>query len=139
MAPPTFSPAPIALPIPIAIVFKFYIIFRKLLSYFCADILIIKTMGFKKGHAKVGGRKKGEPNRATALTKATIAEMLQEYKSSGLMDSDFLKLEPKDRLMVAEKLMQYTMPKIQSVEVDVSENLRKKTIEDRLIELAEEL
>ena len=52
------------------------------------------------------------------------------------MDADFKALEPKDRMMIAEKLMQYTMPKIQSVEVDLSENLRRRTIEDKLIELS---
>jgi hypothetical protein len=64
--------------------------------------------------------------------------MLANYKDSGLMDSDFLQLDPKDRLAIAEKLMQYTMPKIQSVEVDLAEGLKKRTIEDKLLELSKE-
>lgn len=95
-------------------------------------------MTFKVGHKKMGGRKKDTPNKSTALTKAAIAEMLANYKDSGLMESDFLQLDPKDRLAIVEKLMQYTMPKIQSVEVDMSEGMRKRTIEDKLIELSNE-
>lgn len=93
---------------------------------------------YKTGRKKTGGRVAGTPNKVTALTKATIAQMLAEYKESGLMDSDFRQLDPKDRLAIAEKLMHYTMPKIQSVEVDLAEGLKKKTIEDKLIELSKE-
>lgn len=90
----------------------------------------------KKSRQKYGGRKAGTPNKVTSLTKAAIAELLTNYKETGLMDADFKALEPKDRMMIAEKLMQYTIPKIQSVEVDLSENLRRRTIEDKLIELS---
>jgi hypothetical protein len=96
------------------------------------------SKSFKSGRKKTGGRVAGTPNKITALTKATIAEMLANYKDSGLMDSDFLQLDPKDRLAIAEKLMQYTMPKIQSVEVDLAEGLKKRTIEDKLLELSKE-
>lgn len=95
-------------------------------------------MELKKGRKKTGGRVAGTPNKVTSLTKAAISQLLTNYKDSGLMDSDFRSLEPKDRMMIAEKLMQYTMPKIQSVEVDLSENMRKRTIEDRLLELSSE-
>lgn len=92
----------------------------------------------KKGRKKTGGRKAGTPNKVTSLTKAAITQLLTDYKETGLMDADFQALEPKDRMMIAEKLMQYTMPKIQSVEVDLGESLKKITIEDRLLELSQE-
>jgi hypothetical protein len=46
-------------------------------------------------------------------------------------------IDAKDRLIIAEKLMQYTMPKMQSTSVDISTE-HKKTIEDRLAELADD-
>lgn len=65
-------------------------------------------------------------------------KLLSEYSSSGLMSSDFAALEPKDRLAVAEKLMQYVMPKMQSTAIDLNATDGKKTIEDTLAELAGE-
>lgn len=87
---------------------------------------------------KTGGRKKGTPNKSTTLGKEVIVSLLSDYADSGLMTADFMALEPKDRLVIAERLMQYTMPKMQSTAVDLSAAGREKTIEDRLSELAGE-
>lgn len=87
---------------------------------------------------KTGGRKKGTPNKSTTLGKEVIVSLLTDYANSGLMTADFMALEPKDRLVIAERLMQYTMPKMQSTAVDLSAGDREKTIEDRLSELAGE-
>ena len=51
------------------------------------------------------------------------------------MVRDFMELEPKDRLIIAEKLMQYTVPKLQAVELSTEEG-KQLTIEERLIELS---
>ena len=85
---------------------------------------------------KTGGRQKGVPNKATVLGKDAIVGLLADYSNSGLMSSDFSALDPKDRLAIAEKLMQYVMPKMQSTALDISSGERKKTIEDTLAELA---
>jgi hypothetical protein len=53
------------------------------------------------------------------------------------MLADFTALEPKDRLAIAEKMMQYTMPKMQSTNVGITTE-GKKTIEDTLIALSQE-
>lgn len=87
---------------------------------------------------KTGGRKKGTPNKATTLGKEVIVTLLADYSESGLMTSDFMALDPKDRLLIAEKLMQYTLPKMQSTAVDITAGDREKTIEERLAELARE-
>lgn len=87
---------------------------------------------------KTGGRSKGTPNKATTLGKSAIVELLSDYSNSGLMASDFAMLEPKDRLLIAEKLMQYTMPKMQATSIDITDTERKKTIEDTLAELSGE-
>ena len=94
------------------------------------------TMTEPKKRKKYGGRTKGTPNKVTADMRATIKGLLDEYSGSGKMSSDFLTLNPKDRLMVAEKLMQYAIPKLQATTIDVSENAQK-TIEDTLLELSQ--
>lgn len=87
---------------------------------------------------KTGGRQKGSVNKVTAMTKAVISDLLSDYQDSGLMGSDFLALEPKDRFQCAEKMMQYIMPKMQSTAVDFNNKATKITIEQQLRELAED-
>ncbi len=89
--------------------------------------------GFEKGHKKMGGRVKGTPNKATSEIKSFISSFLDDYIGSGAMSSDFFNIEdPKDRLIIAEKLMQYTIPKMQNVAVDLSDESCTITIEDKL-------
>ena len=87
---------------------------------------------------KTGGRQKGVPNKATVLGKDAIVGLLADYSNSGLMSSDFAGLDPKDRLAIAERLMQYVMPKMQATAPDISDTGHKKTIEDTLAELTGE-
>jgi uncharacterized protein YeeX (DUF496 family) len=85
---------------------------------------------------KTGGRIAGTPNKATQLGKDTIMALLTSYRDSGMMDKDFAGIkDPRDRLMIAERLMQYIMPRMQSTSVDITADA-KKTIEDRLQELS---
>lgn len=86
---------------------------------------------------KTGGRQKGSINKTTKVTRTIINELLTDYQNTGKMSSDFLKLEPKDRLMVAEKLMQYVLPKLQSTAVDLTSNNTEITIEQKLIDLSQ--
>lgn len=85
---------------------------------------------------KTGGRKAGTPNKTTAITKQAISKIIDEYNSSGMMHSDLMGLEPRDRLDIAVKLMSYVLPKVQSVALDVSGSIENRTIEDKLTELA---
>lgn len=85
---------------------------------------------------KTGGRKKGTPNKATVLGKDIIVTLLSDYSASGLMAADFKALDPKDRLIIAEKLLNYALPKMQSAAVDLTSTARSQTIEDRLAALA---
>ena len=86
---------------------------------------------------KTGGRKPGSVNKTTALNKSIITQMLAQYNDSGLMSSDFLSLDAKDRITIAERLMQYVMPKIQAVDMNVAAEVKERTIEDKLIELSQ--
>lgn len=87
---------------------------------------------------RLGGRAKGTPNKTTAATKEVITNLLTEYSNNGTMSDDFDSLEPKERLAIAEKLMQYVMPKIQAVSVDLDSSVKKITIEQELMELSKE-
>lgn len=87
---------------------------------------------------KYGGRTKGTPNKTTVINRNIITSILSEYSESGQMRDDFDALEPKDRLTIAEKMMQYVMPKIQSVDIGLNGGESKITIEAQLKELAEE-
>lgn len=86
---------------------------------------------------KTGGRKAGTPNKTTAFSKSVIQEILSDYTSSELFRKDMEDLEPKDRLDIMVKLMAFTTPKPQSVDMSITSNM-PKTIEDTLKELSEE-
>lgn len=79
---------------------------------------------------------KGTPNKTTTMNKQIISRLLADYSESGLMGKDFMGLEGKDRLYIAEKLMQYVIPKMQSTAVDLSVSEEKKTLEETLSELS---
>ena len=103
------------------------------------DLPAIPELNMKERvRRKTGGRQKGSVNKVTAMTKAVISDLLSDYQDSGLMGSDFLALEPKDRFQCAEKMMQYIMPKMQSTSVDFNNNATKITIEQQLRDLAED-
>jgi hypothetical protein len=85
---------------------------------------------------KTGGRQKGTPNKTTGITKKVISGLLERYSENGKMDEDFMALKPRERIAIAEKLMQYVLPKMQSTSVDMSINEDKKTIDETLRELA---
>ena len=103
------------------------------------DLPAIPELNMKeRQRRKTGGRQKGSVNKVTAMTKAVISDLLSDYQDSGLMGSDFLALDPKDRFQCAEKMMQYIMPKMQSTSVDFNNKTTKITIEQQLRELAED-
>lgn len=87
---------------------------------------------------KTGGRVKGTPNKLTALNRKAIEGVLADYNRSGLFTQDFLSLEPKDRITIAERLIQYTTPKMQSTTVDLAAEKTECTIDIMLRKLAEE-
>lgn len=95
---------------------------------------MVKTVNGKT--VKTGGRVKGTPNKATVLNKKAIENLLEQYNSSGMFSQDFLNLEPRDRIMVAERLIQYTTPKMQSTSVDLSTENTECTIDVMLKKLS---
>ncbi|PDP60150.1 hypothetical protein [Prevotella intermedia] len=95
---------------------------------------MVKTVNGKT--VKTGGRVKGTPNKATVLNKKAIENLLEQYNSSGMFSQDFLSLEPRERITIAEKLIQYTTPKMQSTSVDLSTENTECTIDVMLKKLS---
>lgn len=83
---------------------------------------------------KTGGRTKGTPNKTTSTIRDTISDILADYQQSGLMSEDFKKLSPHDRLVIAERLMNYVAPKMQATAIDVKPS-DADTLTARLIAL----
>lgn len=95
---------------------------------------MIMAGGRQKGTVKTGGRQKGSPNKITRAVKECITNMLTDYTNSETFMQDFQTLEPKERLLIAEKLLNYIVPKMQSVAVEDVDKDKKSTV-DLLIQL----
>ena len=105
-------------------------------------------MGRAKGTPKTGGRKKGTPNKSTPSVKEAIGLLLKMYSAPqdadednpegmSLMLQDWLCLKPNERIAMAEKLMQYSVPKMQAVAISGDEE-KPVTIESMLRKQAAE-
>lgn len=62
------------------------------------------------------GRPKGKPNKVTSELKFWIQELIDGNRDN--FEKDLKKLEPKDRLMIIEKLMNYVVPKQQAISIE---------------------
>ena len=81
------------------------------------------------------GRPKGSPNKTTQSVREWLIDDNREQ-----IRKDLAALEPKERLQVLEKFMQYTVPKMQSVEARVDiDRLSDSQIDQVINELSEKL
>ena len=62
------------------------------------------------------GRPKGIPNKVTTELKEWIQQLIDGNRDK--FETDLKQLDPKDRLMIIERLMQYVIPKQQSISVE---------------------
>jgi hypothetical protein len=67
---------------------------------------------------KTGGRKAGTPNKATANIKARISRLIDERFDS--INNDLNELEPKERVTVYLKFLEYVLPKQREQKIDLS-------------------
>lgn len=92
---------------------------------------------FKKGlSGNPNGREKGTPNKVTAAMRQRIAEFLSD--EWGQVMTDFQQLEPKDRVTLFERLLQYCVPRMQSTEIDLLERLTDEQIDQIIVRLKDE-
>lgn len=81
----------------------------------CKTKVVFFSMARQKndGKGRMGGRQKGTPNKVTANVRDWLSELINKNRNQ--IESDLKRLDPKDRLQVLEKLLQYVLPKQQSV------------------------
>jgi hypothetical protein len=94
-------------------------------------------MSRTKGTDKTGGRAKGTPNKVTADLRAWVECLINKNLSK--MEKDLKKLEPKDRLVILERLMQYTIPKQQSISVEAQIQAEYASLEKLLSNAPDEV
>ncbi len=86
------------------------------------------------GKGRLGGRQKGTPNKVTASVKDWLSDLIDKNRKQ--VEDDIKQLEPRDRLMVLEKLMQYVIPKQQAVSAKVDfEKLTDEQLDTLVVEL----
>lgn len=87
---------------------------------------------------KYGGRKKGVPNKVTSNLRDWLGKLIDKNRLQ--IARDIKALEPKERLMILEKFMQYTAPKMQSVQTKIDFNqLSNGQLDDLIDELTKDV
>ena len=75
----------------------------------------------EKGHTNnPNGRPKGKPNKIMQDVRGWLSAVIDKNRKQ--MELDLKALEPKDRLQILEKLMQYVVPKQQAVSAEIDLN-----------------
>jgi hypothetical protein len=92
-------------------------------------------MAFEKGHSgNPGGRPLGAANKTTAKLRESISDFLGEQFIK--VKDDFTKLKPRDRVRLYIELLQYSVPKMQAVQLETEFD---RLSDDQLQELADRL
>lgn len=70
------------------------------------------------GRGRLGGRTAGTPNKVSGTLKEWLTSLIDKNRDQ--IEKDLQDLEPKERLQMIEKLMQYVIPKqaAQQVKLD---------------------
>ncbi len=75
-------------------------------------------MAQQKGHTgNPNGRPKGKPNKVTQTMRGWLTAVIEKNRKQ--MERDLKSLDPKDRLQILEKLMQYVIPKQQAIKPEI--------------------
>ena len=82
---------------------------------------------FEKGRTKTGGRTRGTKNKTTTDLKEWVFRLLN--KNVKQIEQDLQCLDPRDRVVLFEKLLRYILPRQQSVTADVAMKLDEKELE----------
>lgn len=69
------------------------------------------------GKGRIGGRQKGTPNKTTKSMREWLTKLLSRNRKQ--IERDLNSLEPKDRVAMLERLMQYVLPKQQAVKAEI--------------------
>ena len=95
-------------------------------------------MARPKGMPKTGGRQKGTPNKVTSSVKSWLSCLIDKNRRQ--IEKDLKAVKPLERLQMLEKLMQYVVPKQQTVKAAVNfENLTDEELTALIGELTKEI
>ncbi len=78
-----------------------------------------KKKGRPPGTPKTGGRVKGTPNKITKAVRSQLVKIINRNVRN--IQNDLDSLDPKDRLVILEKLMQYVVPKQSAIKAEISD------------------
>lgn len=73
-----------------------------------------------------------ENNVEKNFSRQTILDLLSGYEQCGQLKEDFYAITPDKRLAMAEKLIDYALPKIKSIEADSMESPPQSSLAERL-------
>ena len=94
-------------------------------------------MAFKKGQSgNPNGRKVGTANKATTDLRQWVSNFIDDNREQ--IQKDWQALDPKDRILMFEKLLKYTLPTLQAVQMDVKSELEALT-DDQLDAIIEKI
>lgn len=84
------------------------------------------------GKGRMGGRAKGTPNKVTSELRLWVAKIVKKNRRQ--IEDDLSVLDPKDRVTLLERLMQYVIPKRNNITADIGD-----LTDEQLSELASRL
>ena len=89
-------------------------------------------MPYKKGESgNIFGRPVGTSNKSTNNLRDWITEFIEDNKEK--VKEDWLELEPKDRIVLFEKLLKYSLPTLQATTLNTEFEKMTETDLDRII------
>ena len=70
------------------------------------------------GRGRMGGRAKGTPNKATSTVKEWLSQLLDTNRKQ--IEKDLKSMEPEERVKIFAQLLNFIVPKQQSVSVEAT-------------------
>lgn len=84
------------------------------------------------------GRPKGSPNKTTTEVRQWLSRLIEKNRRQ--IERDLKAIEPKDRLLILEKFMSYTVPKMQSIQAQVDfNNLTDEQLDNLVLEITQNI
>lgn len=92
-------------------------------------------MGLRKGMTNnPNGRKKGVPNKTTKDLREWVNTFLD--RNTKQIEADWKALDPKERVLLFEKLLKYSLPTLQATKIETEfDKLSEEELDDLINEL----
>ncbi len=95
-------------------------------------------MARPKGLPKTGGRKAGSPNKLTNELRDALGEVLYKQITPRKLNTLLRSLKPMERINALTKLLRFTLPELQSIDVKTQVTEEFKAMENLLRTAPEE-